>query len=235
MVFRKYTTTYDAPNGPITVHAILAGIGWAYLVETPNGVILIDTGSRGQERCILNVLNGLNHNDLRLILITHAHLDHYGSAAAVRRATGAPVAAHSGDASSMSKGETDLGDVRGWGKFVEFTMPLVQRFLRPEPTAVDIVIEEGWRLDEFGLDAFVAHTPGHTPGSVSVILDGGLIFAGDLVSARGWPHAQWFYATDWSKIPSSIERLKTHHPAWVFTGHSRRPIGGSAFRNIKTP
>ncbi|MEJ2721150.1 MAG: MBL fold metallo-hydrolase [bacterium] len=230
------TAQYDTDGkGLLTVHGVLAGIGWAYLIETRNGLVLVDAGSRGRERQILELLADLGRDDLRLVVITHAHLDHYGSAAAVRRATGAPIAAHDGDAGSMVRGETNLGSVRGWGKLVEITMPLVERFLKPEPTKPDILLDDGQRLDEFGLDAFVLHTPGHTPGSISLIVDGRLAFAGDLVSARGWPHAQWFYATDWAGIAASIDLLKTYGPEWVYTGHSGKPIRGEAFQRIKTP
>lgn len=235
MALRRTVQYEPDANGFLTVHGVLAGIGWAYLIEARDGLVLVDAGSRGRERQILGLLQDLGRGDLRLIVITHAHLDHYGSAAAVRRATGAPIAAHGEDAGYMIKGETNLGSVRGWGKLVEMTMPLVERFIKPEPTEPDILLDDGWRLDEFGLDAFVIHTPGHTPGSISLIVDGRVAFAGDLVSARGWPHAQWFYATDWSRISSSIDRLKTYDPEWVYTGHSGKPIRGEAFQRIKTP
>jgi glyoxylase-like metal-dependent hydrolase (beta-lactamase superfamily II) len=232
----KRTTTYESQkNGAITIHGILAGIGWAYLIETQNGMVLVDAGSRGCERRILNVLAALGRDDLRLILITHAHLDHYGSADAVRRATGAPIAAHRGDANTMARGETDLGSVRGWGKVIEWSMPIVERFLRPPSTQADVLVVDGWRLDDYGLDAFIVHTPGHTPGSISLVVEGGLVFAGDLVSARGWPHAQWFYATDWSEIGTSINRIKAYVPEWIYTGHSGTAIRGNAFQKIKIP
>jgi hydroxyacylglutathione hydrolase len=232
----KRTTTYDSQkNGTITIHAVLAGIGWAYVIETQTGMVLVDAGSRGCERRILSILAELGRDDLRLILITHAHLDHYGSAAAIRRETAAPIAAHREDALAMSKSETSLGSVRSWGRLMEWSMPVVQRFFEPPLTQTDILVDDGWRLDDFGLDAFVVHTPGHTPGSISLIVEGGLVFAGDLVSARGWPHAQWFYATDWSEVAASITKLKTYNPAWVYTGHSGGAIRGDAFQKIKTP
>jgi len=217
------------------VHGVLAGIGWAYLIESQHGLVLVDAGSRGWERRILNVLKMLGRDDLRLILITHAHLDHYGSAAAIRRATGAPVAAHRDDAPAMIRGETNLGTVRSWGKLIDWSMPVVQRVLKPPSTQTDIFVDDGWRLDDFDLNAVVVHTPGHTPGSISLVVEGGLVFAGDLVSARGWPHAQWFYATDWSEIGKSITRLKTYNPAWIYTGHSGGAIRGDAFQKIKLP
>lgn len=235
-MFCKRTTTYKTKqNGVVTVRGVLAGIGWAYLIETQNGMILVDAGSRGWERRILSILDKTGRDDLRLILITHAHLDHYGSAAAIRRHTGAPIAAHRADASAMVNGETPLGSARSWGKLVEWSMPIVQRFLRPPSTQVDIFADDGWRLDDYGLDAIVLHTPGHTPGSITLIVEGGLMFAGDLVSARGWPHAQWFYATSWPEVGVSIDKLKTYKPEWVFTGHSGSAIRGEAFQKIKIP
>ncbi len=71
-----------------------------------DGAVLVDAGLPGYAGPILAKLEELGHPDLRLIYITHAHVDHYGSAAAVQRATGAPIAVHADDAGDLA----DRGD-----------------------------------------------------------------------------------------------------------------------------
>ena len=58
---------------------------------------------------ILNVMSKLDRRDLRLIYFTHAHLDLYGSAAAIRRLTSAAIAVHHAGGQAMAGGETRGG------------------------------------------------------------------------------------------------------------------------------
>ena len=218
---------------PVKVHSIKAGMAYCHLIESDAGLVLIDAGSPGQERGVLRAMQGLHRDDLRLILITHAHLDHYGSAAALKRETGAPVAIHAADAEAMAGGETRLGSVRYWGHAVKLILPWVKRWVGPEPVQADVLLADGDDLQEFGLSAKVIHTPGHTPGSCSVIVDGAIAFVGDLVSPMGWPHAQILYADDWAQLSRSLRTLQALQPDWVYSGHGARPIAGDVFQRIR--
>lgn len=193
---------------------------------------LVDAGAPGSEDIVLRHMHSLGRDDLRLIFITHAHLDHYGSAAALRRETGAPVAIHRADADAMQKGETPLGTVRGSGKLVKHFLPLVDRILPLEPLEPDLVLEDGDHLQALGLDAALLHLPGHTPGSSALMVDGGDAFVGDLLSTNGKPHLQRYYADNWSQIPHSLARLVEQHPSWVYPGHGARPLPGAELETL---
>jgi hydroxyacylglutathione hydrolase len=218
---------------PVDIHGIRVGVSLCYLVSGERGTVLVDAGSRGHERRIIHHLHRVGPNDLRLVLITHAHLDHYGSAAAIRRITGAPIGVHEADAGAMARGETPLGEVRGWGKVMKRMMPVFDRFMRPEGTHADVLFQDGGRLDAFGIDAEVLHTPGHTPGSITLVVEGRYAFVGDLVSTRGGPHAQLFYATDWEVLDRSLRRLQERDFERVYTGHGGRPMSGKAFKALR--
>jgi glyoxylase-like metal-dependent hydrolase (beta-lactamase superfamily II) len=217
----------------IRVHSIKAGLAWCHLIENEHGLVLVDAGSTRQEGEILRRMEALGRSDLRLILITHAHLDHYGSAAALQKETRAPVAIHAADEADMAKGKTRLGAVRLFGRVVKAALPLVERRLRPEPTRADVILSDGSQLDEYGLPARILHTPGHTPGSCSLIVEGGIAFVGDLVSPMVWPHAQLFYAHDWPELARSLEAVQTLRPRWVYSGHGGSPIAGNVFQKIR--
>ncbi len=217
----------------VVVHRFKAGIGWVYLVEGVESAVLVDAGSVGKEKLILEHVRKVTPKPLTLIYITHAHLDHYGSAAAVKKLTGAPIAIHPADAGAMALGETPLGHTRSWGTVVKAIMPAVNRFIGPESVEPDILLEDEMRMDEFGIDAVSLHTPGHTPGSTTLFVEDRIAFAGDLVSSRWWPHAQLFYANDWDQLARSIERLQALKPELVYTGHAWAPMKGDAFAGIR--
>jgi hydroxyacylglutathione hydrolase len=216
----------------VQVHNLAMGMARAHLIESQKGLVLVDAGSPRQEQRVLQRMQALGRDDLRLIFVTHAHLDHYGSAAAVRQLTGAPIAIHPADGETMAQGETVLGSVRGWGRLIGPLLPLLQAYLRPGPTTADLYLDDGDDLRAYGLDAIVLHTPGHTPGSSCLLVEGGLAFAGDLLSTRGRPHVQRLFADDWSLILSSLVRLRARRPEWVYTGHGRHPLSEEALRRL---
>ncbi len=217
---------------PLAVHSIQMGLSCAYLLEGEGGLVLVDAGSPHSERLILRRLRALGQGRLRLIFITHAHFDHYGSAAVLRRLTGAPVAIHRADAEAMARGESRLGSVRGWGRVGRALFSLAGPLLRPEPTPADLVVDDGHDLGPYGLDGVVVHTPGHTAGSSCLLVAGQLAFVGDLASTAGRPQVQSLYAQDWSLIPGSLARLQALRPEWIYTGHGLRPLSGEAFQRL---
>src|ERR1700710_1611233 len=77
----------------------------AHLIRTAAGCILVDAGIPGSERKIARVLakHGLSFNDIKLIIVTHAHTDHAGSAARLRQLSVAPIMAHADDADFYSR------------------------------------------------------------------------------------------------------------------------------------
>jgi glyoxylase-like metal-dependent hydrolase (beta-lactamase superfamily II) len=221
----------------VTVHIIQAGMGCAHLIEGDAGLVLVDAGSPGNEHRILRQMRAVGRravgrDDLRLILITHAHFDHDGSAAALRRLTGAPIAIHRDDAGALARGETRLGAARGRGIAGQVVLELLGMHLCAEPSPADILLEEGDHLARYGLDAVVLHTPGHTSGSCCLLVERRLVFVGDLLSNNGRPSIQRYYAQDWSIIGDSVDRVQAARPEWVYTGHGRRPMSGETLQRL---
>ncbi len=216
----------------LQVHTINLRMSNAYVVELPSTLVLVDAGSPGDTQTILSCLNAFRGKTLRLIYITHAHLDHYGAAASIQRVTNAPLAIHAEDAGTMAKGETHLGQVRGRGRLTAALMPIVSRLFPVEPVKSDHVLQDGQDLQDFGLPGHVLHTPGHTPGSTSLIVDGRLAFVGDLFSTFGKPHTQRLYAHNWSEVEKSLERLKALDLEWLYPGHGQRPLSGEEFASL---
>jgi len=216
------------------VHLVVMGIAPAYLVESDTGLVLVDAGLPGYERRVLRRMQALERADLRLIYITHAHLDHYGSAAALRRLTGAAIAVHRADADVMACGASPVGATRGRGRVMWPILRQFERLLPHEPAPPDVLLNDGDDLRAYGLDAVVVHTPGHTPGSTCLVVEGRLAFVGDLLANSILPRVQCSYAHDWSLISQSLARVQALNPAWVYPGHGR-PLSGERFRRLTVP
>ncbi|WP_236709900.1 MBL fold metallo-hydrolase [Longilinea arvoryzae] len=217
----------------LILHILPAGLGQFFLLEYPHGLYLIDCSTPGKENILLARLNELGRSDLRLIWITHAHYDHYGSAARLRELTGARIGVHPADADFLARGESPLGSARGRSRIYPMAQP-VARLLRPlRPTPPDFTLEDGQTLERFGLDATVLHTPGHTPGHTCLVLGDGTAFAADLIASSSQPHLQNLLATHWESLPGSLRHLQNAQPRTIYSGHSRRPISGAALQHIQ--
>jgi len=173
-------------------------------------ICLIDSGVAGCEKIILDYLKatGRNPEDVSTLILTHAHPDHIGAAAAIKRICGCTVAAHAAE--------------KAWIEDVE-----LQAKERPVPgffslvggsVQVDRTLQEGDILNlEGGLALKVLHTPGHSPGSISLWLaEEGALFSADAVPIAGdMPIYQDFPASFRSvQRLSSIPNIKHLLAAW---------------------
>ena len=157
----------------------------AHLIRSDAGCVLVDAGVPGSERKIERVLarQGLGLRDIKLIIVTHAHTDHAGSAARLRALSGAPILAHRDDADFYSrKAPMTYCPTSLVGRlFLKTPLPHAPY----EGFEPDILMRDAdcLQLRDFGLDGVVRHTAGHTPGSIAVELASQDALVGDLVAS----------------------------------------------------
>lgn len=156
-----------------------------HLVIGDRGCVLVDAGLPGSEGKIARALrrHGLTFADIRLIVVTHAHVDHAGGAARLRELSGAPVLAHRGDLAYYRQLLPMTFCSTGWFGRLFLKAGLIRRpYVAFTP---DILMADGQELalSAYGVEGVVRHTPGHTAGSVSLELASREVLVGDLVAS----------------------------------------------------
>lgn len=207
---------------------IRLGSANAYLVPAQDGYVLIDTGDPGLAFLLFRALerHQISPREIRLIIITHIHYDHIGGLWAVQAASGAKVMVHEAEAADLAAGRVVIPPgtypitrlLGGAGR-------RLSRFFRfPGYHAEHVIGGEEQSLQEFGLEGRLLHTPGHSPGSMSVVLDNGAAFVGDLCPNtwynRFFLHTHFPpYADDVAAVFRSWARLLDTPARMLYPGH----------------
>jgi len=161
----------------------------AYLLiaEAEKPVTIVDTGSPGNAPKILAAIAELGRTpaDVAAIVLTHAHIDHSGSAEALRRATGAPIYAHELDADLLAEGRVIRPYVPAPHPVLRFMVAIARTTLNATmgPLTVDERLAEGQSLSFWG-GVTVVHLPGHCAGQIGLLSPraGGVLVGGDVAT-----------------------------------------------------
>lgn len=134
--------------------------GPSYLLDTKDGIALIDTGYPQTFYLLLENIRALGFNPygIRHIIHSHGHIDHMGGTRALVEMTGAKTYLGRGDADAAA-GRNELHAARETGCIYE------------EPFEPDVIIDDGDILNLGGTEITFLSTPGHTYGTVSMFFD----------------------------------------------------------------
>jgi metallo-beta-lactamase class B len=206
-------------NRPVKAFRIIGNVYYvgasevsAYLITTPQGHILLDSGFAETVPLIRESLKqlGFKLEDVKLLINSHAHYDHAGGLAELKSLTGAKLAASEADAAQLAIGGKE--DFR-WGDTLAFAPVKADRILRDGDTV------------ELGGVWLVAHlTPGHTKGNTTwtmEVKDGGKTYN---VVFMGSTSAPGYKLVNNSKYPNIVAdyqrsfRLLESLPCDVFLG-----------------
>ena len=183
--------------------------GSTAFVLVEESVAIIDTGRRGSGPSILEFVGQVTRTprDISYIVSTHHHLDHVGGTAHLQKNSDGRVAVHEADAPFVQGDEPQPNPFQN--PTAAFFMRPVVALSKPPPFPVQIRLQDGDRLEPMvGME--VVHSPGHTPGSISLYFAReGLLIAGDAMQYRrgklGLPSS--LFTEDMALAKESIRRL----------------------------
>ncbi len=193
----------------------------AYLLQAGDGFILVDTGIGDVWTKLESELlsRGALPERLKLVILTHGDMDHAGNCKKLQQKYGVSVAVHQGDLEMVSTGtprrrsaKTFTGKLMTW---MASRMKDTSGCFEP-----NLYLEDGQNLQEFGLDATIFHTPGHTSGSISILTAAGELLVGDTLSNRRTPKTADLFE-DESVLITSLSKLRGVDAKTVYPGHGK--------------
>lgn len=195
----------------------------SFLIYRPGEAILVDCGSSGSEEKILETIRraGLTAPMVKLLILTHAHFDHAGSAGKLKELTGCKIMLHRSEATRLEKGFSPIPNGTRWkAKLLVGLGRIFARQIGKFPCAkADLLVKESSDLQEFGFSGTVIHTPGHTHGSMVVLLENGELFAGDtMFGVEGKQHFPPF-AEDLPALIRSWEQIRKLKVKTIYPAH----------------
>jgi glyoxylase-like metal-dependent hydrolase (beta-lactamase superfamily II) len=182
---------------------------------------MIDTGGTNNRDSLARELElaGCKPGGLQLIILTHGDFDHTGNAHYLRKFFEVRLAMHPGDAGMVEWGDMFISRNKP-NAVIRLLVPLFSRFGRAERFTPDLLVEDGDSLNEYGLDARVISIPGHSKGSIGILLPGGDLFCGDLLVNTDRPVLNSLI-DDLAAARDSLQKLAGMEIGTVYPGHGR--------------
>ncbi len=213
----------------------------AFLIKGQKA-ILVDSGSPKDAVTLLKAIEeaDVDLEDISLIIHTHGHVDHCGCTAELKKRTNAAVAIHRADAQYLSAGtNAPTVPVDLFGRIL---MPILERLGPFEPVVPDIQFDHELDLSPYGVNGKAISTPGHTDGSISILLpDSAEAIVGDIIGG-GWllgffrpgrPRYHHWY-TDYDAAQKSLSKILDFKPETFYVGHGGPLEGIEAVKYFST-
>jgi glyoxylase-like metal-dependent hydrolase (beta-lactamase superfamily II) len=200
------------------VHRISCGDVNCFLVTKGKKAILVDTGRQGHEEKILKACEDLS---VEMIVLTHGHIDHIGNTKYLSERLKAPIGLNSGDLDLIDnnllepmKSHTLLGRLVLWLSNRAFKTMEIEGF---EPS---IDLHDGYDFKGLGLDARVIGLPGHTKGSIGIMVNGSDFIVGDALMNMVRPCKTMIYG-NYDKMIKSAQKISESKAETIHFGHGK--------------
>lgn len=206
-----------------------SGMNTCYIIQGIRGSILVDGAWPGASSSFSRLLakHRIKPEEIKLIVLTHGDFDHVGGTKELKKLTGADIAIHENDRKNLEEGIFHWPEgVTTWGRLSRsmFKPFLMKKGGFPAVKADLVLGDNDQSLEEFGINGKIVYTPGHTYGSVSVLLDSGEAFIGCLAHNKApfvLRPSLPIYAKDISLLKKSLKKVIERGAITLYPGHGK--------------
>ena len=192
-----------------------------YVVSRHSRIILVDTGIFFDRSRIEHALarKGIVPE---AIVLTHTHFDHAGNAGWLADEYGAEVIVQEAESASLAHGDTPIPS--GTSTLTKGIVSLGRKIapaFKYDPCTANHVFADTFDLNRFGINGYVFHTPGHSPGGATTVIDDLVAIAGDSIigTMPGSPFPP--FADDVDELIRSWEKLLNTGCQTFLPGHGQ--------------
>ncbi|MCX6255754.1 MAG: MBL fold metallo-hydrolase [Bacteroidia bacterium] len=213
------------------MHTLITTINFGgvncYLMQSDTSYILIDNGYPAKRTYLGKELEraGCNHENLKLVVLTHGDHDHAGNSTFLRDKYNVKIAMHFDDSVMVEQGSMNWNRKDKPDKFSLMfrAMSLMSFFFNPgkfETFVPDIFIDETFNFSQYGFNAKIIHVPGHSKGSIGIMTTDGSLICGDfLYNFFGNPSQE--FCDNLVDFYASVEKLKKLKINTFYPGHGK--------------
>ncbi|HPM88767.1 MAG TPA: MBL fold metallo-hydrolase [Bacteroidales bacterium] len=188
---------------------ILSGRSNVFLLANNQSRILIDTGPGSMWTALQRRLDRLQIRQVDLLILTHSHFDHAANAARIKEKYKARVIIHQTETKYLASGDNILPV--GTNIVAKFLVKTIAKQFNSiagySPCDYDITFDYSFELTDYGFNGYLVHTPGHTQGSISVIIDNEIALVGDTMFGIFWGTVFPPFASDQNLLIKSWGKL----------------------------
>lgn len=185
---------------------ILSGRSNVFLLSNNDKKIIIDTSPKSKWKKLNNRLRSINIDRIDYLILTHSHYDHADNAHRIKETYKAKVIIHKNEAPYLTSGIMMIP--KGSNFLTRFLVNNFAKKIAPklggESCQFDIAVDEKFDLGDFGFNAFIMYTPGHSDGSVCIIVDDEIAIVGDTMVG----------VSRWSVFPPFVENFEQLMQSW---------------------
>lgn len=222
------------------MHIDLNGVN-SYLLKSEDGFILVDTGGHltldkkftNRRDKLQQELEkaGVKPGNLKLIILTHGHNDHVANAAYLKELYQTKIAMHAGDVELVQK--LDMEKMMRSFHYQSFALNLILKIMKKQIIKInqkcideftefkpDILLKDGDDLSEYGFDAKIIHIPGHTEGSIGILVDGDKLICSDNFANIKKP-SKAPNADDFNRLEECNKKIMSLKLTKLYPGHGK--------------
>lgn len=200
------------------IHRIKCGNGNCYIVENGVSGVLVDTGKKEYAD---KVIEACKSYGVKLIVLTHAHLDHAENAAYISGTLGIPIGMNEKDCGLIKNNKNQsLYATTLLGKIV-LSVSLSSVLLKPmQEFMPSVLLHDGDSLSEYGIDARIIELPGHTDGSIGIDIDDKHLIVGDALMNMFYPTVSMLFHNQ-DEMLKSAGKISSIGDRTIYFGHGK--------------